>query len=525
MKHEFQYFTDVIKYQADHFPDQVAYTFQRERISYQALWESTCQYASQLSQQGIQPGQPTLVALPNGHAFFSAFFACQLIGAIPVPIAPTSGIQRIEKLGKLAQANHLIYSKENQFATGEMATSLNTHAIEEIDRKRGKIKLNPDFTPHEIAFIQFTSGTTGDPKGAIITHINLLTNIQQMIAGMEITKEDIFVSWLPIYHDMGLILMALTPIVLGVPTYLLPTSLQALSVWLEAIQTNEATFTAAPDFAYRMLFRYIRNPNKIDLSSLRVALNAAEPVRAHTLERFHQFFGLENVMVAGYGLAETTVGVSMWQPGTANRIDPAGFVSVGQSFPEIDIKIIQDETEVESGQQGEIVIKSPANISGYFLQDCDSDSLFWKNDYVRSGDIGYLDEDNYLYILDRKKNIIKHIGRTIAPKEIEEVVEAFSQIRQTAVLGIDRKGVEGEQIVIFAELRRAKKQDVSVYQNLVIDLVNAVYAHIGIRPAEIVFLKPRTIPKTHNGKTQYAVLKNQFLSDRLENQGLILFSN
>jgi fatty-acyl-CoA synthase len=344
-----------------------------------------------------------------------------------------------------------------------------------------------------------------------------------MIAGMEITPQDIFVSWLPVYHDMGLILMTMAPFYLGTYVCLLPISLKDLHPWLDAIVEHKGTFTAAPDFAYRLLFRHIPNPQDFDLSTLRVALNAAEPVRPETIERFHKTFNLKDVMVAGYGLAEATVGVSMWPPGTPNKVDTKGFVSVGPPFPDVEVKIIKGGKNAPAGEIGEIAIKSPANSDGYFDQPHATADLFLDAETILSGDLGYLDKENYLYIVGRKKNIIKYYGRTIAPKEIEEAVDQVEVVRFSAAIGIDKGRVEGEQVYVFAEVRHGTSRSEDELQDIVIEIVGKVYRRMGFRPARTHLLKPRSIPQTHNGKIQYSKLKDQYLSGGLSTEKKILF--
>ncbi len=519
---------DLLEHRAHNTPQNIAFTFAGQPCNYKQLWEKINLCAAKLRDGGIRYGERVVLVFPNGHEFFYAFYGAQRIGGIPVPIVPASGIERIISIAKLSQAN-LVVAPSNTpkeiLENFKSQASKHNIALRTIDTSVSvaeRYEFSP-VRPDDIAFIQYTSGSTGTPKGVQISHANLLTNVRQMIIGMEITAEDIFVSWLPVYHDMGLILMTMAPFYLGTQVYLLPTNLKNVNAWLEAIQDHQATFTAAPDFAYRLLLRHIQNPEGYNLSSLRVALNAAEHVRSQTIEGFHKTFQLENVMVAGYGLAEATVGVSMWPPQTKVKVDSKGFVSVGPSFPDIKIKIVKGDKSLPPGEVGEIAINSPANPVGYFNQPESTSQLYWKEGYLLSGDLGYLDEENNLYIVGRKKNIIKHIGRTLAPKEIEEASDCINGVRFSAAVGIDKGRIEGEQAYVFAEVRDGKTLTEDDLYNIVVEIVNNVYTRLGFRPARVYLLKQKSIPQTHNGKIQHQKLKEMYLSQSLSNEKRILY--
>jgi len=270
------------------------------------------------------------------------------------------------------------------------------------------------------------------------------------------------------------------------------------------------------------VLRHVREPGAFDLSSLRVALDAAEPVRPGTIEAFERAFGLHGVLIAGYGLAEATVGVATWVPGQPPLVDARGVVSVGRPFRGIDVQILERDEPIEAGRVGDIVVRSPANTRGYF-GDSDPGRLFWREEYIRTGDLGYLDDAGRLFITGRAKNIIKHGGDTIFPQEVEQLADSFGWVRRSAAVGIDAGGPEGEQLYVFAELSRPGGRGESELEEASMDVVRAVHGHLGIRPARVYLLRPHAIPITANGKTQHAALRDQYVSGHLREHDDIVF--
>ena len=554
---------EMLAYRADVTAVSHAYTYQNEPKTYAEMWLSINRVATYLLQLGLARHDRVVMALPNGHDFFAAFYGAQRAGGIAVPVFPGYSAGRILQMVRLCGAKIVVLPSEtaadqlNLLREQTAPLGLTLITVTEADGMAVESSF-PEIDPDDIAFLQYTSGSTGNPKGVQLTHRNLMTNVNQMIVGMEITPEEIFVSWLPVYHDMGLILKTMVPFYLGAQTHLLPTGLGKIHHWVEAIQGHQATFTAAPDFAYRLLVRRISKPEDYDLSTLRVALNAAEPVRASTMQDFEAAFGLRKVMVAGYGLAEATVGVSMWQPNHTAKVDDRGFVAVGRPFPEVAITILQEGQPVPAGEIGEIAITSTANTSGYFNNAKATEALYWNHGGARqknstqrrrgaegfeerfahwreanpfsgelttflSGDLGYLDEEGYLYIVGRKKNMIIQAGETIYAAEVEEVVNDVTAVRYSAAVGIDQARIEGEQVVIFAETRGDESTPQVQFQETIIDIVQAFQERFGFRPGDVYLLKPKTIPMTYNGKLQHIKLKQQFLDGDLRENGRILY--
>jgi fatty-acyl-CoA synthase len=524
---DFTTLIEMLAFRAEFSAKKVAFTFEEKSVSFAELWQDINLFGSFLLARGLKRGERVLVALPNSAEFFLAFYGIQRAGGIAVPLFPEAGVARIFSFAKLCDAKTIIapsnLPEKELICFRQLAEKKNISIISVKDSEKSIFNEKfPEIKPDDISFLQYTSGSTGNPKGVMLTHANLLMNIRQMIAGMEITANEIFVSWLPVYHDMGLILKTMVPFYLAAESHLLPTSLRNIHPWLAAIQKYKATFTAAPDFAYRLSLRHAA-PHKYDLSTLRVALNAAEPVRAKTITNFEKAFGLKNVMVAGYGLAEATVGVSMWKPGTPNRVDSRGQVSVGALFPDVDLLIVSDQKIQSPNEVGEIAIRSKANSQGYFNNLDENAKLFWKNGYFLSGDLGYIDEDGYLYIVGRKKNIIKRAGVTISPREIEEVVDAISHIRFSAAIGVDKGGIEGEQVFVFAEIRDGEMMSEDNLHEIAVEMTSSFYNHMGFRPARVYLLKAHSIPLTHNGKIQHLLLKENYLNRNLREENLILY--
>jgi acyl-CoA synthetase (AMP-forming)/AMP-acid ligase II len=566
----------ILEKRAAESPGKIAFTFHNDPpCTFSDLWQRITWCGGYLLQQGLKPGEPVIIAIPNSSQFFYAFYGVQWAGGVAVPVFPGSGSERILKMADLCGTALIITSKtyppDNIDELKQKAKVSNRRLLPvektiksfcggSPEASRGQFfqKAPPLAAGGNTAFIQFTSGSVGDPKGVQLTHANLITNVEQMIAGMEITKSDIFVSWLPVYHDMGLILMTMVPFYLGLSLTLLPTGYNYLKTWLKTIQDQGGTFTAAPDFAYRLCLLYIKDPENYDLSSLRVALNAAEMVRSGTIQRFEERFKLEHVMLPAYGLAEATVGVCSWKPGEKVKVDSRGFVSVGSPFPGVQMKIARDKKPAKPGEIGEILVKSEASTGGYFQNPKATKDLFTQEGYIKTGDLGYVDEDDHYFIVGRKKNIIIQGGFNIAAGEIEELVDEFPFVRRSAAVGIDRGStegvapptyyysrntqmpeekfrnenkvlqyskIEGEQVYIFIEvnLKKSQLQKQEIFMDITLEVVQRFDNMFGFKPGRVYLLKTRAIPMTYNGKIKYLQLKEDYINGTLRKEGLILF--
>lgn len=528
-KPAFQSLIHLLEHRAAATPGQVAFEFADEPCTYADLWRALDLFAACLVRHGVRPGDHVVLCLPNGGEFFAALYGAQRAGATPAPIATESGPERVLAIAGLCGARAVVMPSATPAARLDAFRALceprSLPVVTVLESRDDSTARDfPVVKADDVALVQYTSGSTGDPKGVQLTHAAILTNLRQMQLGMEITAKEVFVTWLPLHHDMGLILTTMMPFLVGARLILLPVRQASTRHWFEAIERHRGTYTAAPDFSYRLCLGNIDRLKKYDLSSLRIVLNAAEPVRAGTVKAFEEAFGLEHVMRPAYGLAEVAVGVSMWPPdGKAVKVDDHGFVSVGPGFPGVELAIRDENGDCAPGTVGEIAVRSPSATRGYLNNPEATAELFWPDGYFRTGDLGYLDADGDLFVVGRSKNIIIQAGRNIAPQEVEEAVDALPCVRRSAAVGIDRRRVEGEQLYVFAEARGPRDAPAEAFEAMTRDIVQAVNSHLGLRPARVYLLGHGAIPRTDTGKTRYGHLGEQYRSGALRAAGHILF--
>lgn len=523
---------DMLAYRAQHTPQKDVFIFEDVPVTHETLWEQVNRTAACLQALGVSQGDRVLLILPNGTEFFPAFYGIQRAGGVSVPLFPGSGARRILSILNACEAKAVIVPSDTpadaleMYRQGVQPFGCQLLTFDQcIAQPVPDDTVFPDIAPDQLAFLQYTSGSTGNSKGVMLTHANLVANLRQMIAGSRMTENDVLVSWLPVYHDLGLILMTMAPFYIGARLVLLPTTLTKLNIWADAITRYKGTYTAAPDVGYRMLVRQVHNPENYDLSSLRIAINAAEPVRARTIEEFQAKFNLPHISKPSYGLAEASVGVTFWgvdeQP---IKVDERGHVAIGYALPDVQLKIVVDDREAATGEVGELVLKSPSATQGYFRNPEATESLFWGDGWVRTGDLAYFDADGDLFMIARKKNIIKHSGRTVAPREVEEIVDDVAGLRYCAAVGVDRGDLAGEQLYVFAETRlspeRATGEEGAAQAR---EIVNRIHERLGFRPARVYLVGKNTIPFTYNGKIRHVELRQAYLDGELKREGKLLY--
>jgi 1-acyl-sn-glycerol-3-phosphate acyltransferase len=404
----------------------------------------------------------------------------------------------------------------------------------------------------DIALLQYTSGSTGNPKGVVLTHANLLANMRAIAEAAQMSPDDVGVSWLPLYHDMGLIGAWLTLMMHGLPVVVMSpiAFLTRPERWLQAVSKYRATLSAAPNFAYELCVRKI--PDKamegVDLSSWRAALNGAEPVNPETLERFTNRFAKHGfrreAMFPVYGLAEASLAVTFPPLNRGPKVDrveremfategraiPAkagdenaiGFVSSGVALPRHEVTIVdKDGREVPERTEGFLWFRAASATSGYFQNEEATAKLFSSGPtngageypWVNSGDRAY-QADGEIYITGRVKDIIIKGGRNLYPHEVEELASRAEGIRKGCVVAFGLKGEETgtEKLVIVAESReedRAKRAAIAAAIN------DQVARGLGLPPDRVELIRPGSIPKTSSGKLRREETKQLYLQGTL----------
>jgi acyl-CoA synthetase (AMP-forming)/AMP-acid ligase II len=508
-------------------PDTQYFELFDETVTYGRLWAQSGRYAAGLARAGVRPGDKVCLIYPTCAEFFYAFFGCLRLGAVPVPLYPTLGVEVTG--GILRNADAVAVATIGWFRPGvdeSVALAPNVRFIIEPNDLDVDTPAPSDHPAgaDDVAFLQYTSGSTGSPRGVMLTHRNVVETCRFMSESAGITVEDRVVSWLPLYHDMGLIGCAFTPPLTATPLWLLPPDLRNPRQWLDLITRVRATFTVSPDFGYRNCVRNVRDPANVDLTSLKAALSGAEPVRMSTIEAFERHFGLERVICPCYGLAEATLAVAIWPRNTPLRMDPSGrFVSVGRPCRGVSVQIMEPQGDgpgtavLGAGVEGEVCVKSPGVMLGYYNNPESTARVLGPDGWLRTGDLGVLDDEGYLYITGRLKDVIILGGENVLPADIEEVVDHVPGVRYSAAVGLDSERTGTQRLHVVAEVRSESAAE-DEHSALVREIVNRVYKSRGHRPSRVLLVRTGTIPKTSSGKIQHSRLAQMIQADELRDK-------
>ncbi len=547
-----QTLVEALEYHVERQPERLTVHLYEEGkeypLSYRALWDGALGFAARLADAGLQPGQTVAIMLPTCREYLYCFYGVLLAGGIPVPLYPPVRLATIEDhmtrhVGILKSAGAAIMvtipeAKALAYLLRAQVESLRAVLVP-ADLEGGGAGFAPVRSRSgHIGFLQYTSGSTGKPKGVVLTHANLLANVRSMGKAARTSSGDVFVSWLPLYHDMGLIGGCFATMYLGFPVVLMSplAFLSRPSQWLWAIHRHRGTISGGPNFSYELCLRRIPEEELegIDLSTWRFAFNGAEPVSPETIAAFEERFakhGLRrNVISPVYGLAECSVGLAFTPPGEPWRMDrldrevfsrsgeaalapvedpsPLKVVGCGTVIPEHDLRVVDAAgIELPDRHEGHLQFRGPSATSGYY-RDPDATRQLFDGAWVNTGDRAYL-SDGMLYLTGREKDIIIRGGRNISPYELEEGVGDIPGIRRgcVAVFGSPDPASGTERVIVLAETRETDHTRHGELKQKVNELAVSL---IGAPADDIVLAPPHTVPKTSSGKIRRVAAREYY---------------
>jgi fatty-acyl-CoA synthase len=547
---------DVLLLYAEKSPEKPHIYFQDEHgqeqiISYGDLLKSSLRVAAGLRELGLQNGETVAIMQPSHPHFFYTFFGTLFAGGIPVPIYPPFRMHMLEAYAKTeaqilrnAEVRILVsFDEAEKFSLLLKSFVPSLKHVVTVDGLLEHQELAASFHAHSHshAFIQYTSGSTSDPKGVLLTHHNLLSNIHVYGKAIQVKPDDVAVSWLPLYHDMGLIGMWLGSLYYGIPLVLMtPFSfLTHPERWLWAIHYHRGTVSGAPNFAYELCINKISPEllEGLDLSSWRVAANGAEKIYPSTLERFANKFACygfkRNALFPVYGLAESTLAVTLPPLGRDFLIDKIDrkqfeeekkalpskqenaleFVSCGSPIEGHAVRIVDEENKVLAEREvGRLQFCGPSNMQSYFNNPKATQAAY-HDGWLDSGDLAYQANGEF-FITGRRKDLIIKAGRNVYPAELEALSETIVGVRKGCVIAFAVSDQEQgtEKIIIAAETKEKNKLQ---GEKIIAAIKEIISTTLEIVPDHVVLIAPHTIPKTSSGKLQRAACKAMYLEGRL----------
>jgi acyl-CoA synthetase (AMP-forming)/AMP-acid ligase II/acyl carrier protein len=561
--------TDILKWRAANQPTKTAYIYlldgevRSDSLTYLELFQRAKKLAQVLTQLDMQDERAMLL-FPSGLDFIVAFFGCLLAKTVAVPGYPPKRNRSINRLktmfedctAKVVITTSAVAQNMDSFRDDlEGVSDLPWVTVDDLEVSHGCGDVNftydqelPDVFESDLAFLQYTSGSTAAPKGVMVCHSNIMNNEIQIRNCAENNRDTVVVGWLPIFHDLGLIGNVLNPFFVGYLSILMsPNSfLQKPIRWLQAISKYKASTSGGPNFAYQLCVDRISEDECVglDLSGWNTAFNGAEPVTKQTLKAFSEKFSFigfkESSFLPCYGMAEctlystghrspyyVTVDKNLFESNAVKEVlidehDQKNLVASGINHEGQLLRIVDPVSKKScSGTVGEIWLNGPHVASGYWNRPDLNETVFnafmrdtKEGPFLRTGDMGFLTENKELVVTGRLKDMLIINGRNVYPQDIEVIVGEFEAVNQYSVVsvGIDVNG--SQEIAVIAELNRAFLKRID--DQLCSEIVKAVYDAVDITVSKIIFLKPLAMPKTTSGKVQRVLCRHTLESDSFD---------
>ncbi|MCB9541415.1 MAG: fatty acyl-AMP ligase [Myxococcales bacterium] len=555
-RHSFSSFGEALATRGREQKDDIAFWFaspdvRTRSVTYGEMLELAEQFAATFVDAGCKRGDRVIISMDTNQRTVAAFYGCGLAGLVPVMLSLPLGAANVpiwsRKLGDAIDtvgARAVLVDSMVALAAREPVTSregcrlLTPHKLSDA---RPFDPIKPD--ANELAYIQFTSGTTSRQKAVQITHGGLLTNVTDITDGLVLNTNDITVFWLPLFHDMGLVSSVHLPMLHGIPSVLLPPMAFVFTprAWLWAVHYFRGTQSAAPNFAYHICAHRLADADieGLDLSSWRRTQNGSEFIHADTVEAFQARFGPLGfnpaTMSPVYGMAECVLAATFPAPGEGPVIDeididrlaaegvaaPPGptterarrVVAVGRPFEGHTLRIVDEEGKaLPERRQGEIQLRGPSVTPGYF-GDPEATAELLDGEWLRTGDLGYV-ADGRLYVYGRSKDLIIKAGRNYQPDGIERAAAEVEGVRAgcVAAFGVFNEDGGTEDLVVVFETRREAVDEVA---QMVRQVSAAIKREVGLAPNRIVAVKAQSLPKTTSGKLRRNEVRTRLLADKL----------
>ncbi len=545
------------------------YTFLDDRLnprewSFERISQEADRRARYFLSLGLKKGDRLAMIVPDGEDFVLSFFGAVRAGIVPVPMYPPLALGKIDsyidtagRILSAAGARMLLTNKQVApilwsliDKVPSMEDFIFTEKVKDHNEKSIKASLEGiEVTADDTCFLQFTSGSTSDPKGVVVTHGNLISNAHAiMYEGLTCDPNvDKGVSWLPLYHDMGLIGFVIAPILAEVPVVFIPTLsfVKRPNVWMDTIHKYRGTITFAPNFAFGLVTKRAsaKKLASLDLSCLRVLGCGAEPIHADTMRSFCDKFATAgfsaNALMPAYGMAEATLAMSfddLTSPFSSVTIDrdiyeeehravpytgddearKLELVACGKTFKDHKVGIMGANDELlPEGEVGEIVFAGPSVSLGYF-ENPEATAGAIRGEWLHTGDLGFV-HNGEVYVSGRQKDLIILNGRNYYPQSIEWEVEHIQGVRRGNIVAFSTTGASSEDLIIAAE---TKELDPEKREALAQTIRKQVHNALGVRAREVALIGAGSLPKTSSGKLQRRKTKTLYENGTLGQEGV-----